>query len=266
MVKLIIRDDDCNFFTRPEDLEHVYTPIADFPVTFAVVPTVTDVIGGCPETKGNTIPRYIGDNLLLVQYLRERSQEGTCDICLHGITHGYEFTASGKKVPEMEWRETKDHNMVSEIAFYKHQYELLFGIPITCFVAPSNRILKKGIKAVYSNGLNFSGIIPIDFQRDFTKRAVMHYIKRFFIRATKRLPYPGIINYGTHLELNAYNNIRGGALRKMFAYCQSINSPMAINVHYWHIREYPDHYKDFFDFIKYAIDQGAQPSRMRDCI
>ena len=43
MVKLIIRDDDCNFFTRPEDLEHVYRSISDFPVTFAVVPEVTDV-------------------------------------------------------------------------------------------------------------------------------------------------------------------------------------------------------------------------------
>ena len=57
MVKLIIRDDDCNFFTRPEDLEHVYRSISDFPVTFAVVPEVTDVYGGCPDTMNNTIPR-----------------------------------------------------------------------------------------------------------------------------------------------------------------------------------------------------------------
>ena len=54
MVKLIIRDDDCNFFTRPEDLEHVYRSISDFPVTFAVVPEVTDVYGGCPDTMNNT--------------------------------------------------------------------------------------------------------------------------------------------------------------------------------------------------------------------
>ena len=38
MVKLIIRDDDCNFFTRPADLQHVYRSIPNFPVTFAVVP------------------------------------------------------------------------------------------------------------------------------------------------------------------------------------------------------------------------------------
>ena len=63
MVKLIIRDDDCNFFTRPEDLEHVYRSISDFPVTFAVVPEVTDVYGGCPDTMNNTIPRSVGENI-----------------------------------------------------------------------------------------------------------------------------------------------------------------------------------------------------------
>ena len=44
-MKLIIRDDDANFFTHPEDIEKAYSEIPDFPVSFAVVPMVVDVIG-----------------------------------------------------------------------------------------------------------------------------------------------------------------------------------------------------------------------------
>ena len=97
MVKLIIRDDDCNFFTRPEDLEHVYRSISDFPVTFAVVPEVTDVYGGCPDTMNNTIPRSVGENKELVTYLKQKLEEGKCDIALHGVYHGYKFDKDGKK-------------------------------------------------------------------------------------------------------------------------------------------------------------------------
>ena len=70
MVRLIIRDDDCNYFTRPEDLEHVYRSLPNFPISFAVVPEVTDVYGGCPETMNNTKPRPVGDNNELVEYLK----------------------------------------------------------------------------------------------------------------------------------------------------------------------------------------------------
>lgn len=97
MVKLIIRDDDCNFFTRPEDLEHVYRSISDFPVTFAVVPEVTDVYGGCPDTMNNTIPRSVGENKELVTYLKQKLEEGKCDIALHGVYHGYKFDRMARR-------------------------------------------------------------------------------------------------------------------------------------------------------------------------
>ena len=76
-MKLIIRDDDANFFTHPEDIEKAYSEIPDFPVSFAVVPMVVDVIGGCPETKGNLTPRFIGDNEEISAYLKERVHNGS---------------------------------------------------------------------------------------------------------------------------------------------------------------------------------------------
>ena len=265
MVRLIIRDDDCNFFTRPKDIEKVYSPIPDFPVSFAVVPSVTDVCGGCPETKGNVIPKRVGENALLVNYLKERFESGRCDILLHGISHGYKFAPNGSKTPEMIWREN-EKDLQETIKFNKEYLEELFSISIKCFVAPSNHIMKNGVRAIYKNGLNYSGIIPVSFQRDFSICAISNYIRRMWVRATKRLPYPAVLDYKTHKELNACNTTNIDYLKKMFQYCQIIDSPMAINVHYWHMREFPDLYKGFFDFVKYAIDNGAIPSRMRDCL
>lgn len=120
MVKLIIRDDDCNFFTRPADLQHVYRSIPNFPVTFAVVPEVTDVYGGCPETMGNTTPRPIGENKELVAYLKHKLTDGKCDITLHGVYHGYKFDTGGKKIPEMIWR-NKESNLCENLGRCKNR-------------------------------------------------------------------------------------------------------------------------------------------------
>jgi len=265
MVKLIIRDDDCNFFTRPEDLITAYSPIPDFPVSYAVVPTVTDVYGGCPETKENDVPMPVGENKELVAYLKDRYSQGKCDILMHGVTHGYKFKEDGTKIPEMAWREEK-LDLAARIKENKQYLEQVFGIPVTCFVAPSNRLMRKGIKAVYQNGMNYSGIIPIDFQRDVNLQTIINYVKRMWVRATMKLPYPNVMTYPTHKELNACNTIKYEYLKKMYEYCKRLDSPMAINVHYWHIREFPERYEGFFNFIKFALQDGATPSRMKDCL
>ena len=265
MVKLIIRDDDCNFFTRPEDLERVYSSISEFPITFAVVPEVTDVQGGCPETMNNTTPRLIGENKELVSYLKEKLVEGKCDIALHGISHGYKFDKQGRKVPEMIWRNA-DEELQNKIGQCKKYLEETFGYPIICFVAPSNKILKEGIKAVYNNGMNYSGIIATTLNRDSSLKSLTNYAKRWYIRLLHGFPYPGILDYGTHLEVNATNRSTSYTfLKKMFHYCDRHNLPLAINVHYWHMRDNEDHYKDFFSFIRYAINNGAIPTKMSDC-
>lgn len=265
MVKLIIRDDDCNYFTRPQDIEKVYSGLPGFPVSFAVVPTVTDCYGGCPETKGNETPMLIGENRDLISYLKEKFNRGECDLLMHGITHGYKFKSNGTKIPEMIWRD--EMTGLSELIGKNKQYlEETFGVPITCFVAPSNHIKRNGIRFVYENGMNYSGIIPIDFQRELNIVSIENYIKRIWLRATLHLPYPQVMTYTTHKELNACNNINKDYLMKMFAYCKKMDSPMAINVHYWHMRDFSQRYKGFFEFVEYALDNGAVPARMRDCI
>lgn len=263
MVKLIIRDDDANFFTKAEDLEKVYNRISDFLVTFAVIPTVTDVIGGCPETKGNETPRFVGDNKELVEYFTKKLKDGECDVVMHGITHGYKYTAQGVKIPEMIWRDGEE-DLAATIGKWKCQLEDLFHYPINCFVAPSNKIGTRSVQAVYKNDLNLSGIIDIKFHRDITFSSVCNYLKRFYLRATTKFAYPGLMDYDTHKELNANNHIGYNYLVSLYHYCDKHDYPLAINVHYWHMRENPDHYEGFFKFIEYAISHGAIPTKMSD--
>lgn len=93
MVKIAIRDDDMNFFTKVKDIEDVYRDFGTFPISFAVIPRVLDVStrGACSDTKGNTIPQDISKNTALVDYIKNRLANSTCDILLHGINHGYHF-------------------------------------------------------------------------------------------------------------------------------------------------------------------------------
>lgn len=263
MVKLIIRDDDCNFFTRPEDLEFVYRSIPHFPVTFALVPEVTDVCGGCPETKGNTRPHPIGDNKQLVTYLKQKLAEGKCDIVLHGINHEYKYDKYGSKIPEMIWR-NNDPDLKQNIARCKIYLEKTFNRSINCFVAPSNQILPNGIEAICSNNMNYSGIISLSFNRSLTLKSLVNYVKRWGVRLFLGFPYPGVMDYGTHLELNATNRTSYDFLKRMFLYCDKYDKPLAINVHYWHMRDNESYYKGFFSFINYALEKGAVSTRLSD--
>ena len=265
MVKLAIRDDDMNFFTKVEDIEEVYREIPDFPVSFAVIPTVTDVstVGKCPDTRGNTEPRWVGDNDKLVVWLKQKLSQGQTDVLFHGITHGYKFI-EGKRYAEMQWR--KEPDLAEKIGMIKSQMETLFGYPMNVFVAPSNKISKYGIQCVSANGMNFSGLVPITFDREMTPRNLMNYTRRWFLRAKDRLPYPDVLQYSDHKEMNACLLQGYDYLVKMFHYCEKKNSPMAVNVHYWHLRDYPQERAMLMDFVKYALNHGAIPSTMSDLL
>lgn len=263
MVKLAIRDDDMNFFTKVEDIIEVYKEIPDFPVSFAVISTVTDVstMGNCPDTKGNQTPRWVGDNLELISWLKIRLNEGKADVLFHGITHGYKFQ-DGKRLAEMQWR--KEKNLAVEIRDLKKRLEEIIDYPIRVFVAPSNKISKYGIKCVAANGMNFSGIIPFSFERELTLQNIKNYAKRWYFRMKDQLPYPNILQYSDHEELNACTLQSYDYLVKMFHYCERLNSPMAINVHYWHLRDNPKEKAMLMNFVKYAVDHGAVPTALSD--
>lgn len=261
MVTLAIRDDDLNYFSKAEEIEKVYKQIPNFPVSFAIIPTVTDVStkGMCPDTKGNSSPRWIGDNKELVMWMKNKLSLGQMDVCMHGITHGYKFIG-GKRYAEMEWR--NEANLAEEISDYRRKLEELLDYKITVFVAPSNKITRYGINCVAQVGMNYSGIIPASFSRNFTVTNFTNYIKRWWHRAIDRFPYPNVMVYSSHKEINACLMQGYDYLVRMYHYCDKHNYPMAVNVHYWHLRDNPNELDELIRFVNYALDRGAKPTTL----
>lgn len=261
MVRLIIRDDDLNFYSRIDDIESVYKDFNNIPISYAVIPMVTDVstMGKCPETKGNLEPKWVGNNSELIEWLRMKIRNNEADVLLHGITHSYKFS-NGYKLPEMVWR--NEINLSDEILEQKQRLEELLDYDIKVFVAPSNKISKYGLQCVVKSGLDFSGIVPLMFERDVTIQNLLSYFKRISFRLWYRIPYPGLLYYSDHTELNAYGNLDFGSMVKMFNYCDKHDLPMAVNVHYWQLRDYKERFRGFYKFVNYAMDKGAIPTKM----
>ena len=267
MVKLAIRDDDTNFFTKVEDLEEVYKEFNGFPISFAIVPHIMDVStkGNCPDTKGNSVPRDIDKNQELCNWFREKYANKECDILLHGISHQYKIDGKNR-FPEMIWR-VNQGTLVSDLAKAKKYLEDTLKCKISVFVAPSNMIAKKCLDAVIANNMNFSGIIPISFQRKITIMNMISYFKRLFCRITTKLTYPGVLKYSDHLEINACSLRSSSYLKAMYLYCEKKNLPMAINVHYWHLRDNPKYLEMLRSFVMdYAIPRGAKPTLLSDLL
>lgn len=268
MVKLAIRDDDMNYFTKVEDIESIYKDFNGFPISFAVIPEVLDVStkGACPDTKGNTEPKYVGDNKQLVEWLKKQLAEGKCDVLLHGIHHSYKFDPKKGRQAEMQWRDGQT-DLGETIRQWRDNLSSLFEYKITCFVAPSNKITKSCLKSVVDNGMDFSGIVPIKFNEEWSMRNLMNYLYRWAVRFTIKLPYPGVLKYSSHKELNACLLQSYDYLVKMFNYCNKHNLPMAINVHYWALRDRPQELEFLRKFVMdYAIPNGAIPTRISDII
>ena len=265
MVKIAIRDDDMNFFTKVEDVERLYNPILEIPISFAVIPAVIDVstVGACSDTRGNKEPRYVGDNKQLMEWLRKQLSDKKCDVLMHGINHNYQIT-NGVREAEMEWRE--EENLAETIKYWRERMSDDLNYPINCFVAPSNKITKYGIQSITSNKLNYSGIIPIGFKREITVLNIMNYCKRWFLRMKDGLPYPGVLSYSSHKEVNACILQSYDYLVKMFDYCEQKEWPRVVNVHYWQLRDNKDTLSDLYKFVEYALSKGAHGSTISDIL
>lgn len=250
-----------NFFTKVEDIQAVYKDFNDFPISFAVIPAVKDVSTkrACPDTAGNTEPRLFIENSELTNWLRDRLEQNKADVLHHGINHDYRF-AGDRRLAEMQWRDAQP-TLAQEIARYKKQLEDNLDYSIKCFVAPSNKISKRCLDAVVANGMDFSGIVPLEFSRRLSVKNLYNYAFRWWHRFINNIPWPGVLKYSDHLEVNACLLQSGAYLRRMFDYCIKHNLPLVINVHYWHLRDNPDELETLRSFVMdYALPKGAEPA------
>lgn len=73
------------------------------------------------------------------------------------------------------------------------------------------------------------------------------------------------MKYNNHKEVNACLLQSYDYLVSMYNYCEKHNLPMAINVHYWHLRDNPVELEMLRKFVmEYALPKGAVPTRLSD--
>lgn len=171
MLRIAIRDDDVNYFTKVKELEQAYKGIIGrYPVGFAIVPFIhksqffmNDIKENNNLEKMKKLKKielkmkedeyenyyknyyYLHRNQELVDYLKKYIEEEKIEIYLHGITHrfyggGAEFSKD-MFVPE------------EEIEFAKKYLEEILETQINYFVPPSNSICFNNIKKLYKYNL-----------------------------------------------------------------------------------------------------------------
>jgi len=290
MKYLVIRDDDLSYWSRVEEIDLIYKPLFEkgIKVSFAVIPKAVRMYNAGDFDlmyQDEYSATFIGENVEIVKYIKNRIKEGLVEIMLHGYNHLYSL-----KVGDMIYRASKENieylkqngEKFEFIGEYIGDYETLFEktkkgkeyledlfeVKVKNFVPPSNQIDKEGVRAVYENNLNISGIMEKKFNREINFRSVAAYLKmaRFKMKYPN-LTYPYIIDYKTHKELAGYAftpSTDWERYENQFLFCKEHNLPFQIATHYWELKdELLDRY---YDFINKALDRGYKSVFLREIL
>jgi hypothetical protein len=237
-----VRDDDTNYFTRPEQLERVYRDIWDrVPITLAVVPfhasTRSKAIPSEHWTGDRQFP--IHENGELVSYVRQQVDRGRVTIALHGYSHqnfstGFEFEVA----PDLERR----------IARGRAYLEDLFGVSVHVFVPPHNALSRRGLRAVDRAGLDVLGSFlsfhprrkPWDARTPGNLLRIAAYRLRLRRRRSDKIVYPFALRYRNHAEFGCHTLVPGvhaAALLSGLAEAKRAGGHYCLATHFWELDE-----------------------------
>ncbi len=239
-LRVAIRDDDTNFFTRPEQLERVYGRYWDrVPISLAVVPAHASTRSkAIPPAYWDGVREFpLGDNPELVHFLRQQVATGRVSIMLHGYSHrdypnGYEFQAAPR--------------LAQRLARGRGYLEALFGAPIRTFVPPHNALSRRGLVAVDRAGLNVLGSF-YSFRPDkrpWGPDTLRNYVlvarhrRRTGRSRRDRLIYPWPLRYNGHAEFGCQPLVprtTPAELLSAFEEARRFGGDFCLATHYWEI-------------------------------
>ena len=291
MKSLIIRDDDLSFWTSPEDIDRVYRPLFDrkIKISFATIPYAVQMFNaGSFNTfyQDDNSQTSIAKNNKIVEYIKEKIDEGLVEIMLHGYNHLYSFECDGivktatKENLELPRKLNKKINFLGEYNCQNYEIlnkktkegkeylEDLFKINIKNFVSPSNQIGKDGIKAIVNNNLNLSGLIGKKYNREINIKGLLSYMDRVrFTFQNKGITYPNIADYGKHKELAGYAltpSTDWARYNKQLQYSSKNNLPFQIATHYWELDGKLK--EEFYKFIDKALDHSMESKFLKEVL
>ncbi len=205
-----IRDDDISYFTAINNLKRVYKGIWDLiPISFAVIPFIHGSVRFIPKKHQKDKNYPIGNNKILIKFLKNKIKENKASIMLHGYSHrlnnkGHEFDI--------------DSNLFEKIKEGKDYLETLFDTKIKSFVAPNHSFSKNGIDAVLKNKLNIvgsPGILHHPFIWNFNYIKNIIILSSFRIHQGQGIRYPYPIKFKSHKELYCYSLVSSTNLNEL---------------------------------------------------
>lgn len=199
-MKFVIRDDDLNYFSTPEDITRWYEDLfaQGIPVGFSAIPYVTPLsdVYTADAVPGDT-EYQISSNTDLVSYVR---QNPLIEILQHGTTHEtvdgvFEYARSVPRTEALRGRE---------------ELERAFGTSVTVFVPPHDWIGSSGIRSIEhakmdiirGRGAGLRNLIPrVAYVLLFFK---MLGYKAWHAVHGKVPAYPHVLDFGLHKEVCSY--------------------------------------------------------------
>ena len=229
--KFVIRDDDLNFFSSPDDINRWYADIfaAGIPVGFAAIPFVrpqSDVYTGSADPAEDSREHAFSANRSLVEYVRSQP---LIELMQHGCTH---VTESGM----FEYQ--KSSGLFDDTLRGKKELENAWGRPVAVFIAPHDQFSNHALESVEKNNLNINRSKGTrNFRLDPRSLGtwvtmVSHRLRYLFTSPEKRPAYPMIRYAGSHQEAYSYRIELGlNRLLEGLSYAQTHGNHFVVTLH-----------------------------------
>ncbi len=230
-MKLIIRDDDLNYFSPIKKIERIYKGIWDkYPVHFAVIPNIYAVQGSeIPENARPEKQYYkINENKRLVDFIKRKLKEKKIVIWQHGFTH--------RNYGDKFELERSDFNILyRELKQGKKILENTFKVKIDTLVAPHDRFSKQAILAAEKIGYKYicRGYSPLPREFILRKEYFINFTRLFlfWLKYKTELRYPYIMDFGRHKEIFSYR-IQHINVSRALSFVKNNNGILGVTLHH----------------------------------
>lgn len=200
-MRFVIRDDDLNYFSTPEDISRWYADIfaEKIPVGFAAIPLVkpiSDVYTADAPPEDKEYP--ISQNEALVSYVQGNP---LIEVLQHGCTHEtkdgvYEYQRS-------------DMSLIEDTRRGKEELERAFG-PVGLFAPPHDWIGTQGVHAIERASLDVVRGRGAGLRNVIIRPAYLCIFLRMlayklrYVRRASVPAYPYVLDFGKHKEACSY--------------------------------------------------------------
>jgi hypothetical protein len=176
---ILIRDDDTNFFTKPNMLESIYSMAWEkgLKISFGVIPLQkgTNDISVPPKVRAQNSLFPVTDNNALVEYMKDKLQNGMAEVLQHGLSHYVDEKGRGEFGEDLYTKESIDLG--------KNILTRAFDMSPRFFVPPGENITKNNLYKLVESGLvpicrrsTFDTFLQNPFVPNYIKRLVTRYV------------------------------------------------------------------------------------------